>query len=73
MGPERLAKRPEAAEVLWEGEGEGLIGHNHKKYYVYLRAHLKRKLVGNFFFASLKPRSSKTSAISAADRNSWKF
>ena len=35
--------------------------------------HSKRKLAWKFFFACLKPWSSKNSAISAADRNSWKF
>lgn len=49
MGPERLAKRPEAAEVLWEGEGEGLIGHNHKKYYVYLESAFEEKTRWKFF------------------------
>lgn len=35
--------------------------------------HSKRKLAWKFFFACLKPWGSKNSAISAADRNSWKF
>lgn len=76
MGPEQLAMRLFSSwgtRGRWGVEGEGLIGHNHKKYYVYLQRALRRKLVGKFFFACLKPWSSKNSAISAADRNSWKF
>lgn len=45
-----------------------------KKVLVLSRIELsKRKLVWQFFFAYLKPQNSKSSATSAADRNSWKF
>lgn len=70
MGQEALKQLQDFA---W-AEGKGLTGHSHeKRAFGYSERAFKEKTNLEVFFACLKPPSSKNSAVSAADRNSWRF